>query len=134
MNDITHTAWTEYIRLLADRLLLRDWHFVVSRTEADAGNRAQVGIHHKKDEAEVFLSEAWLAYPPEQQRQTLTHELLHAHLGRLCRVMTRLKEQDDREVVRYANTAFDEEEEIVVETLARILAPMLPLPRGEGST
>jgi hypothetical protein len=46
----------------------------------------------------------------------------------LCRVVTRLGNLIDEPSMEYAKRAHDEEEEIVVQRLARILAPYLPLP------
>jgi hypothetical protein len=128
MDDATYATELRYLRTLSDLLGLRDWHITLSRASADTDNRAQVSIHRGKDEADVTLSAAWLSYSPEQRRLTLCHELLHMHTGRLCRVVTRLHNMIDEPALEYARKAHDEEEEIVVQRLARILAPYLPLP------
>ncbi len=128
MNDATHAAYGAYLRSLADAMLLRDWHVVLSRTPADDDSRAQVSRHAGKNQVEISLGKEWLVLSPEQRRQTATHELLHAHTARLCRTMRRYADQAEGDVVRYVKTAFDDEEEILIDTLARVIAPALPLP------
>ncbi len=128
MNDTQHAAHAAYIRTLADALCLKDWVVTLRRHSSDEGTRAQVTISRMKDEATIVLCDRWFVRTPEEQRQTLVHELIHAHTGRLCRVMTRLNDEIGGETIRYVTTAFDEEEEIVADTLARVIAPFLPLP------
>jgi hypothetical protein len=133
MDDATYTTELRYLRTLADLVGLRDWHITLSRAVCDSDSRAQVSVHRGKDEADVTLSAAWRALSPEQRRLTITHELLHCHTGRLCRVVTRLGNLIDEPSMEYAKRAHDEEEEIVVQRLARVIAPYLPLPEQETS-
>jgi hypothetical protein len=128
MNDAQHAAYATYTRSLADALCLKDWVFVLRRESSDEGTRAQIHLSDKKTEAAITLCERWFVRTPEEQRQTLVHELLHAHTARLCRVVTRLKDQVGGETVGYVDAALDEEEEIAIDTLSRILAPFMPLP------
>jgi hypothetical protein len=133
MDDATYTTELRYLRTLADLLGLRDWHITLSRASAEESSRAQVDLHLTKDEAEVVLSNQWWTFTPEQRRLTITHELLHAHTTRLCRVVTRLTSMMNEPAMEYAGRAHYEEEEIVVQRLARIIAPYLPLPEQETS-
>jgi hypothetical protein len=133
VDDATYTTELRYLRELADLLGLRDWHITLSRGIAAEGSRAQVDIHRTKDECEVRLSNQWRSFSLEQRRLTITHELLHAHTSRLHRVMTRLADVADGPSMEYAKRAHDEEEEIVVQRLARVIAPYLPLPEQETS-
>lgn len=128
MNDAQHEALSAYIRELGDALLLRDWDLKLSRAFCDDSNHATISLHNAKNQGEVFLGRDWLARTPEERRQTMVHELLHAHTARLCRTMTRLQENDSRDLIEYVDAAFDNEEEIFIDTLSRILAPFLPLP------
>ncbi len=132
MNDAQHAVLSGYIRDLADAMGLRDWSISLGRYISDTGEyRAQITLHRQKDEAEVELSEAWFGRTPEEQRQTVVHELLHIHTARLCRTLTRFTEQVGGELATYLAKEHDEEEEIVIERLARVLAPYLPLPPEE---
>lgn len=129
MNDAQHAAWLAYIREIANTLLLHDWDITLSRAISESSiYRAEIALHRERDEANIELSDVWFGRTPEQQRQTLVHELLHIHTTRLCRVVTRLHERLGSDVTTYVENAHDEEEEILVDRLARILAPYLPLP------
>jgi hypothetical protein len=128
MDDLTHAAHLAYIRTLGDALLLRDWELLLSRAVADARDQATILLHDGKNQGEVALGRDWMARTPEERRRTMTHELLHCHTARLCRVLTRLGEEDKSDLAIYVIKAFDNEEEIVIDTLARILAPLMPLP------
>lgn len=131
MTDDQHAAYMAYLRAIADLLGLRDWQIVLERGSAEEGARARVFIHRTKDEAMVQFSEMWWSFDREQQRQTIVHELLHAHTGRLCRVVTRLSGLAT-DHLEYVLDAHDEEEEIVVQRLSRIIAPFMPLPPEIG--
>jgi hypothetical protein len=132
MDDATYLTELRYLRHLADLLGLRDWHITLSRASAEAGSRAQVDIHRTKDECEVRLSSEWWSFTLEQRRLTIAHELVHCHTTRLCRVVTRMTGLGP-EHLEYVKRAHDEEEEIVVQRLARIIAPYLPLPTEVAS-
>lgn len=129
MNDAQHDAYTAYLRVLADRLLLRDWDVDLLRDRADCATYAQVVPWDTENFAQVRINEEFFGYEPERQRLYLTHELLHSHTARMGRVVERLEDTlGDNPAVRYARQAMGEEEEIAVHQIARVLAPTLPLP------
>ena len=129
MNDDQHAALAAYLRDLADRLLLRDWEIELLRDRAEHTTYAQTCPWDTERYAQVKVNEEFFGYGPERQRLYLVHELLHAHTARLARVVERLGEQfEDNTTVQYAKKAAGEEEEILVHQLARVLAPLMPLP------
>lgn len=130
MNDTTYAALRDYTRRLADALLLRDYEVRLHRDTAGRDTNAQTRPSDVKRETTIWLNhDALTTRTPEETRQTLVHELLHAHTARLDRVTERLREQlPDSGTVAYARDQADEEEEILVDTLARVIAPFLPLP------
>lgn len=129
MNDATHAALEAYIKDVAARMNLRDWTIYLSRQIDDAGHyRAQITLYRERDEAEVQLAEPWFGRSPEEQRYTVVHELVHVVTTRLVRVVSRYVEQVGGELVNYLGKEHDEEEEIVVDRFARIIAPSMPLP------
>ena len=82
-------------------------------------------IHDNSDTASVHLGDKFWEQDEAGQRETLTHELLHCHFYRV-RTFTgdRLRKQDQE-------TA-NQMEEIVIEQLSRIIAPLLPMPSIPG--
>ena len=112
--------WAPYVRQLADTLRLRDWRIeVYEDAPADSTATASCCPVQGRKFAVIRLGESFLTDPPDDQRHTLTHELLHCHLG----PMTRMIEAHDG-LPPAANLAM----EYCVDGLADAIAPLLPLP------
>jgi hypothetical protein len=86
-------------------------------TDAFAGSY----IRDNSDHASVHLGDSFWEESPEEQRETLTHELLHCHLYRLHAFIGDRLNKADRATASSM-------EEIAIEQLSRIIAPLLPLP------
>ncbi len=112
--------WAPYVRQLADILHLRDWRLDIddgqpSDSEAVAACNPVAG----RKVATIYLSELFLTSDPADQRHTLTHELLHCHLGPMTRMLD----------IREARTPeWTLAMEYGVDGLADAIAPLLPLP------
>jgi hypothetical protein len=130
MNDEMHGRYQTYLRELADRLLLRDWEIELRREWSDTNAYATCMPFDKENHLWVKLSESFDGNPAEERREWLVHELLHAHFARLDRVVERVKElaSADNDLMKLVAQHHDEESEICVQRLARILTPFLPLP------
>lgn len=130
MNDAQHAALKRYIRDLADQFLMRDWEIVLSRQMAGEGKWADICIANEANHARIRLQHPeFFGESLEDQRQYLVHEFMHIPTGRLNMVMVRIKEMlPDDAMIEYANKCFGDEHEIVTEWLARIIAPLMPLP------
>lgn len=129
MNDARHAAYEGYLREIADLLLLRDWEILLQRNQPTGDVYASVWIVDTENCAWVRLSDAFWGRPLEERREWLVHELCHIHLDRIQRVFEMMTEQDpDNAVLTLAKKAHLNELEVAVQRLARILAPLLPLP------
>ncbi|MBA3580731.1 MAG: hypothetical protein H0W42_12200 [Gemmatimonadaceae bacterium] len=129
MNDAMHAAYGAYLQSLADLLLLRDWEVELKREWADADAYAQACTFDTENHIAIRVTEGFLGHPPEERREWLTHELLHAVMARVNRGVARLGEcVPDHLAVQLTCNQHEEESEIVVQQLARIIAPFLPLP------
>jgi hypothetical protein len=81
MTDPRKQAFSEYLRDLADRMDLRDWHVeIIDRAPAN-GRHSSVWLCYGQRRAQIMLSEEFLASDVEEQRATLVHELLHLHFA-----------------------------------------------------
>jgi hypothetical protein len=130
LTDAQHAAFQEYLHALAQRLILADWVVELKREPAEDGAIASVCVWDVENYASVYLR--WPDFfhkSRDSQRETLVHELLHLVTDRPKRVMEQLAEQlSDNSACQFAREAHRKELEIVVQRLARILAPGLPLP------
>jgi hypothetical protein len=83
-----------------------------------------VGAHDGK----LFLGDAFFDLPADQQRETVVHELLHAHLRPLFEVYFDLDELLGKAVWEVVARWHNAAEETVVDGLAKALARHFPLP------
>jgi Zn-dependent peptidase ImmA (M78 family) len=113
---------------------LADWAIRVSLEACDDENMAEIDCAYAQRNATMYLSDKWDTYPAEEQRATLTHELVHAllapytqHIDVLVKALV-----DRQELSRTAEASLLHMEEIVVDQIAVAWAEKLPLP-GEVS-
>jgi hypothetical protein len=112
--------WAPYVRQLADILHLRDWRIeVYEEAPSDSTATASCEPVTGRKFGVIRLSESFLTDGKVDQRHTLTHELLHCHLG----PMTRLLEAHDT-----FNPAVRLAMEYCVDGLTDAIAPLLPEP------
>lgn len=129
MNDAQHAPYGTYLRTLGDRLLLRDWELQLRRDPSDDGSYASVFVMDTENHAIVRVCEEFFTHPLADRREWLVHELMHAHLDRPSRVVSQLAAQfEDNAATQFAKQTHDKEIEVCVQRMARILAPLMPLP------
>jgi hypothetical protein len=112
--------WAPYVRQLADILHLRDWRIDINE-DAPSGQDAIASCQPVtgRKYAVLRLSESFLSDPKPDQRHTLTHELLHCHLGPMHRML-----EQSGDLPAAALLAI----EYCVDGLADAIAPLLPEP------
>jgi hypothetical protein len=112
--------WAPYVRQLGDLLRLRDWRIQVNEdAPGDSSAIASCAPVEGRKYAVIRLGESFLTDTAEEQRHTITHELLHCHLGPMIRMI----EAHDG-LPPAAKLAM----EYCVDGLADAIAPLLPLP------
>ena len=114
-----------YIREVADQMQLRDWQIFVSNKRAGEGRRARVFFPGGRKVATIWLSKNFLRSAPEEQRQTVCHELCHLHFAPMHTPTWEALPEAARPF--YVNAL-----ELGVDALAEVLAPFLPLPPVQG--
>jgi hypothetical protein len=122
MKKPTVTArqrYLPYLRQIADLLRLRDWRLVILEELPPADAIASCAPVEGRKYAVLRFGESFLADTPEEQRHTIAHELLHCHLGPMCRMI-----EAHEGMPPAARLAM----EYCVDGLADAVAPLLPLP------
>lgn len=131
MNDEQHSFWLAYIRDLADMLKLKDWDIQLSRGEPDSATAdAEIRTWYGQRGADVRLPDKFFAQQGPQQRYFITHELMHCHVDSYSEC-TRLYVNNNGDREAYIAQVYQREEEMLVDTLARVVAEFLPLPEGD---
>jgi hypothetical protein len=112
--------WTPYARQLGDLLALKDWRLeIVEESPGDPTAIASCAPVEGRKYAVIRLGESFLTDAPPEQRHTLTHELIHCHLGPMCRML---------EAENAMPPAAKLTMEYCVDGLADAIAPLLPMP------
>jgi hypothetical protein len=118
----------------APLLGLPGWRFVISPLRSDSDTRAESFIREAADESFITVSKEWLGQDPDEQRVSLTHEMLHAHFHPVTRMVEILMEA---ELGKRAEAIFEravfEVEERCIDRLARGIADTLPMVRMPGA-
>ncbi len=136
MNDAQHEAWSHYLNELAELLQLRDWMIELQRECAPSGAWAHVEVcrEHKTAWVQVAWPKFFDTRKPERQRIDMVHELIHVHLDRPQQMMNDLAEMfDENTATKFAKERHRIETEIATESLARVIAPFMPMPPGKES-
>ena len=123
MTDPRKAAFSPYLRCLADMMELRDWSVRIDNGAPDNANAmAKVDTAYGRKLLWLNLSETFLDSSPEEQRQTLVHELVHAHFASMHHFLCHhLGEGPAFEAYRLAH-------EYGVDAIAEGWAKTLPLP------
>jgi hypothetical protein len=117
-----------YLSVLAEAMGLGDWVLVIHDEPADEGTVAEIGCTLGQKHAFVYLCENWMDLDPVTQRDTLVHELVHAHLSLVRHMADALF--DTVKGGATAKAAFHLTEEYATESIAQAWAPYLPLPEA----
>ena len=120
---MTRSDFCPYVRDLANRMGLRDWAFEIPRTQPDDTEaNAAIFCAFGRKHGEIRLSDSFLEdSTPEEQRQTLCHELAHALFAPMHQF---LRDTLDEHAFKAYLLLF----EYGIDATADALAPHMPLP------
>ncbi len=121
--------WLPTVRRYADDLGLKDWRFSIVDTDPDADDvHACIRCIYGRKVAVITISTEFVTDSPENQRDTLCHELLHCHLDGVDTVINAINGQMHRDVWDVTYAAFRSAMEFGVDGIALAIAHHLPLP------
>lgn len=129
-------ALADYVRDIADRMHLRDWDIRVSDHPDDVPDD---GVDDERcatfsgtlgrRAAFIWINrEYWEQATPEEKRQTIVHELIHAHEHASREVVIQVVTVYPRRTADVLQGIYDVQMEYAIDTLADVIAPFLPLP------
>lgn len=98
-------SWGNYVRCMADLMWLRDWTITISNVPPSERAYAAVECLKGRKQAILCLSDWFLDQMTEpEQRQVITHELVHFHLEPAAEIAERAmgdQWQDFRMMLEY---------------------------------
>lgn len=129
MNEKHRIFWSHYLRWLADKMALQDWTVGIAVDAAEDGANATVHRSRGRKMAMVALKPDWETnYSPEEQRQTLVHELLHCHVMGCDILLADARENHKKSWMMHLELNIGVQQEYAIDAIAQVLAPFLPLP------
>jgi hypothetical protein len=121
-------ALESYVAELQEALNVANWKVSVAREASDVEAWADINPHEQNYTAELRVSHDFWRQTPEQQREVLVHEVLHIVTARLDQTVEALEEAFGKVVWAIFEPQYVNATERVVDHLAKVLAPNLPLP------
>ena len=109
-------------------LYIGDWKVTVVRDASDVDAWADIDPHAQNLTADLRVAHDFWRQEPEKQRLILTHELLHLVTCRTDRVVENLEEALGKVAWAVYEPQYVNATERVVDHIAKVLAPNLPLP------
>lgn len=135
MRKRDRKALARYVRAVADEMGLRDWTFEIEIGDADVelpwetiSSCASIECVDGRKFATVTFPEDTRHRSREELRDTVAHELIHAHLNPACEIV-RVDAKDGFSQATYEvmMAGFRRNIEFAVDGLAEAFAPHMPL-------
>jgi hypothetical protein len=130
MTDAQGEALNAYIGDLAARMGLGHWDIYVGSEIAAKDTNAHVDTSHGREVAWICFPRRWWKRSPEERRNDVVHELIHVvHRPQTNVVRVALRESGylPKRAFRILWATFTEHTEVMVDHLAAIIAPTMPL-------
>ena len=107
---------------------LAHWRVRVSPAPASQDAWAEIEPHDQSDDAELFVGWDLYKQSPDRVREVLAHELIHLITCRADRAVESLEEPLGKLSWAVFESCYVDAAERSVDHLARLIAPLLPLP------
>lgn len=128
-----HAALVGYVREIAAVLGLSHWSLRLPADEyAEDGTHAHCESIEGRHYSTIRFARNFLESDDAEVRYVVTHELLHCHTADLSDCVShdlRAVRSMSRSELRLFRAGFARREEYLVDALASVIAPMLPLPK-----
>lgn len=128
MTDDDYALWAEYMHHIKEQMRVRDWVFdLVNEPSPDA--MADIWLQDSHQYGRIRLDADWGCKSPEDQRETVVHELLHPHFAAANELIRQnlLDAYSAREGERIWRD-YMTLHETAIAGVASVIAPFMPLP------
>lgn len=123
-----HRVLVNYVRMIADRMGLKDWQFGISACEPQQGAIASTEVWGDSMTATVCIGSTFWKYGPRMQREVLVHEVIHWHTDKFYKSGRSIFQKTlGREAYELALDQFRAFHELTVDAIASAWARELPL-------
>ena len=123
-----YDALEGYVAELQVALNVTYWKITVVRDAADVEAWADINPHSQAETADLRVSHDFWKQSPDHQREVLIHEMLHIVTARLDQTVEAMEEAFGKIAWAIFEPQYVNATERVVDHIAKLLAPNLPLP------
>lgn len=122
--------WRGYLRVLADKMELRDWSVDFADEAPFDSDDAEAQSHcgYGRKTMTVRVSRGFQDHAPERQRASMVHELLHCHTTRTFQLMKTALGEVNKQWFQALDCAVTMDLEYAIDAIADGWAKTLPLP------
>jgi hypothetical protein len=122
LSDPRRKRFSPYVRCLADKMGLRDWTTCIcDNAPSDSECVAENECIYGQKWINIYLGESFFRKSEPYQRQTICHELIHAHIAPMSQFLRSVLDRSEAEAYRVTM-------EYAVDGMATEWADHLPLP------
>ena len=122
------TQVRRYVEEAQQTLALLDLTIKVTDEQAPEDTYADIQVHDEAPEATIRLAHGFWSLSADDQRRVIAHELLHCHLAAMVNLKDDLEDVLGKATFELFDASFERAHERTTDKLARIIAPLLPLP------
>lgn len=132
MNRAQKKALERYLLEAQQIMNLGQWKIELSDTPCDEDSLADIEVSDNLWQAKMRVARSFFKEKPEEQRDTVVHELIHVHTAGIERARDRMEKTLGELAWPIFQASMENEIERTVDALAKIVAPTLPVPEFPG--
>ena len=128
MTRAQKTALERYISEAQQTLNLGQWKIELEDSPCEDDALAEIEVSENLWQARIRVAYSFFKEKPEEQRDTIVHELIHVHTAGIERSRDRMEKILGELAWPVFQASMENEVERAVDALAKIVAPTLPIP------
>ena len=128
MTRAQKNALERYISEAQQTLNLGQWKIELEDSPCEDDALAEIEVSENLWQARIRVAHSFFKEKPEEQRDTIVHELIHVHTSGIERSRDRMEKTLGELAWPVFQASMENEVERAVDALAKIVAPTLPIP------
>jgi len=123
-----------YVQIVKRKMNLIEWKIDLAKKPCPSDSLGECDIVYGQHIATISLNKNYKKDKPEILRNTIVHELLHCYMSPVTESATQVMEpfEEDahgRKIIQATTNAIEYQIERVIDRLAEIISPTMPLPK-----
>jgi hypothetical protein len=134
-NNVHIEPWINtYVQIVRRKMYLTEWKIDLNKKPCPSDALGECDVVYGQHTATISLHKSYKRDKPEILRNTIVHELLHCYLSPVTESTMQVMEpfEEDihgRKIIQSTINAMEYQIERVIDRLAEIISPTMPLPK-----